>query len=237
MTTALTTISTYRLRPCNARKSRDITFFSDRTPTYLASFEQFLLWRDKVVTLPGYDHVGKTMHYTFGMVNTVYNFFFNGILHLVGNSVDDGQVLGRGNPDTNGSTDPSHSQLAKDHDNHLFHVLAATLAKEAVRKVGMTLDARWGGNTTSDPAGAAATFIVHPMDSNWQDSIVTNWERSHPQEIKRGASSTEWEALRKEHEAEMREQVESVRKRSKGLWNYINENYETIFGEKSQVTK
>jgi hypothetical protein len=206
-------------------------------PTYLTSFEQFLQWRDKVAVLPGYDHVGKAMHYTFGTVANVYNFFFNGILHLMGNSVDDGQVLARGNPETNGSTDPSHSQLAKDHDNHPFHVLAAVLAMEAVRKVGKTLNARWRGDVTADPTEVAAAFIVHPMDSNWQDVIVTNWGRSHPQQIKRGASSTEWEALRKEHEQKVRQRIEGARKHSKDLWNYINTNYETIFGEKNQVKK
>jgi hypothetical protein len=99
------------------------------------------------------------------------------------------------------------------------------------------LNARWRGDVTADPTEVAAAFIVHPMDSNWQDVIVTNWGRSHPQQIKRGTSFTEWEALRKEHEQEVRQRIEGARKHSKDLWNYINGNYETIFGEKNQVKK
>jgi hypothetical protein len=206
-------------------------------PAYLKLFEELLLLRDKLTTVPGGEHIGKAVHYTFGMVGNTYNFVFNSMLHLVGNSVDDGQVLGRGDPNTNGSTNPSHSQLAKDHDNHPFHMLAATLAKEAVLKVGKEMVARWNGGITANPANIATAYIVHPMDTQWQDTIVVNWANSHPKEIKRGASSTEWEAFKREHGKEVRKQIDSAKKNSKKGWNYINANYEAIFGEKNQVKR
>jgi hypothetical protein len=206
-------------------------------PEYLKYFEQLLSVRDYLATLPGREYLGMAIHYTLGMILNMQNFVWNSFLHILGNSVDDAQVQVRGDPNTNGSTDPSHSQLAKDHDNHPFHALAATLAMEAVLKVGKEMVARWDGDLASNPANVAAAYIVHPMDAQWQDTIVTNWALKHPKEIKRGTSSTEWEALRKEHEKEVREEIASIMKRSKSGWTYVNSNYENIFGEKNQVKK
>ena len=177
------------------------------------------------------------MHYTVGTVGNVYNFIYGSLLQLAGNSVDDEQVLRTGDPNTNGSTNPSHSQLAKDHDNHAFHTLAVSLAKYAVTNIGKAMAASWSGDATANPARRAAAFLVHPMDCAWQDAIVASWANTHPQQVKRGESSTEWEALRKEHEKEARDGINKVGQRSKETWDYLNDNYEAIFGEKNQVKK
>jgi hypothetical protein len=151
------------------------------------------------------------------------NFVINSLLKLVGNSVSDEQVYRTGDPNTNGSTDPSHSQLAKDHDNHPFHVLAVILAKEAVKNVGAAMAARWNGDATADPSAIAAAYFVHPLDCSWQDTFVTNWANSHPAQVKLGESATKLEALHKAHEKEIN-----------ASWEYLNRNYEEIFGEKDQ---
>ena len=90
--------------------------------------------RDAIARIPGHEYLERAMHYTLGMVSNAYNFVYGSLIHLVGNSVDDQQVLRLGDPNKNGSTNPTHSQLAKDHDNHPFHTLAARLAKVAVSK-------------------------------------------------------------------------------------------------------
>jgi hypothetical protein len=66
---------------------------------------------------------------------------------------------------------------------------------------------------------------------------VIAWAYSHPNQVKRGASPTEWEALRKEHEQEVRHAIRNVGERSQELWEYINTNFQTIFGDKNQVKK
>lgn len=167
----------------------------------------------------------------------IYNFVYNSLLHLLGNSVDDGQVYRTGDPNTNGSTDPTHSQLAKDHDNHPFHTLAALLAKEAVAKVGATMATRWRGDLSASPGDTAAAFLIHPFDSQWQDDLVRNWATGHPAQVKRGESATEWEALRKEHEQEIRDGIKRAGERSQRTWDYLNKHYEEIFGEKNQVKR
>jgi hypothetical protein len=156
---------------------------------------------------------------------------------LIANSVSDEQVYRAGDPNTNGSTDPTHSQLAKDHDNHPFHTLAATLAKDAVSKVGMAMAARWQGDVSADPAAVGSAYLAHPFDTTWQDATVITWASSHPQQVNRGASSTEWESLRKDHEQEVRDEIKKMGERSHEVWDYINKNYEMIFGESNQVKK
>jgi hypothetical protein len=205
--------------------------------SYLKTYEQFLYLRDQYAKLPGSQYLQWLMHYTLGMVSNVYNFVYSSLLQLMGNSVDDAQVLGRGDPNTNGSTNPSHSQLAKDHDNHAFHTLAALLAKLAVKEVGIAMAARWAGDATDNPALVAANFLVHPMDSTWQDNEVLQWARSHPKQVKRGESSTEWQALRAEHEKEVRERIDRTSQRSRENWDYLVKYYEDLFGQKNQVKK
>lgn len=201
-------------------------------PRLLVSYEEYLFIRDKMASIPGHIYVEKALHYSLGMVANAYNWVFSSLIHLVGNGVDDQQVLRMGDPNTNGSTNPTHSQLAKDHDNHPFHVLAALLAKEAVARVGSSMASRWWNkDATANPASVAASFITHPFDSQWQDTIVKNWALSHPEKIKRGESSTEWEALNKAHKKEIIDGIAAANHKNKVLWSYIEKNYENIFGK------
>ncbi len=209
-------------------------------PTYLNAYKSYLSLRDQYAKLPGIhqlEYLKWLMSYTAGIKGTIKTFLLNSLTHLIANSVDDGQVLFAGDPNTNGSTNPSHSQLAKDHDNHAFHALASTLAKHAVKEVGVAIAASWAGDNAANPAKIAADFFVHPLDCHWQDDIVKNWAAAHPKQVKRGESSTEWEALHKQIEKESRGAINKVEKNSKATWDYINKYYDTIFGEKNQVKK
>ena len=98
--------------------------------------------------------------------------------------------------------------------------------------------ARWyNSNTTANPGEIAASFIVHPWDCNWQNPHITAWATNHADDIRRGESSTLWQALRKEHEKEVRNKIKKLSEQSKNTWNFINENYETMFGTPNQVRK
>jgi hypothetical protein len=128
--------------------------------------------------------------------------------------------------------------LAKDHDNHPFHTLAAELAKEAVKKVGSAVAAHWwNGDATADPALIARGFMTHPFDTNWQDKLVADWAKRHPQEVKRGESATEWEALEKAHKKEVLDSIERAKKINQESWDYINKNFSALFNEKNQIRK
>lgn len=64
----------------------------------LARYEEYLRVRDAINTTWVGQNAGKALHYTFGMIRNVQNFMFASLIHLVGNSVDDQQVLRTGDP-------------------------------------------------------------------------------------------------------------------------------------------
>ncbi|WP_397449998.1 HET-C-related protein [Pseudomonas sp. NA-150] len=116
--------------------------------------------------------------------------WFAGIVVVLQTLIDD--------PNTSGSTDPTHSQLSKDHHDHPFHDLAARLAEEAVKKVAMAMKNAWSGPLRPDsqgryplsenPVEVATALLVHPQDSTWQDEIVRQWAQDDPQQVARGIS-------------------------------------------------
>jgi type VI secretion system secreted protein VgrG len=207
-------------------------------PRWKERLEALLAARDKWAAMPGHQYVEKA-GWIVGTPLRLYinanNMAFQALLQLIGNSVDDAQTLLEEDHNTSGSTDPSHSQLAKDHDNHPFHALAAQLAGHAVEQVGAAMYRRWKGDTASDPATLASSFICHPNDSTWQDAIVSNWAKSHPKEILQGASATDLEHLHETHAKPALERIKQIGSRGKENWNYINKHYLDLFGERSQI--
>lgn len=90
------------------------------------------------------------------------------------------------------STNPTHSQIAKDHDDHPLHTLAARLAQIALRDVGAVMRDAWlGKKTANDVVAAARKYLVHPEDIQTGDSLwhliffVKNWLKAHPEVLPR----------------------------------------------------
>ena len=201
-----------------------------KNPDMLKTYNNYLKVRDKWASVPGHQYAEGAMHYTLGMVGNIFNWVYSTLIHLVGNSVDDQQVVRIGNPNTNGSTDPTHSQLAKDHDNHPFHTLAAQLARHTVLEVGKAMAQKWWGNGGgASPSVVAAQFICHPSDCTWQDQQVKAWGVAHPDQVKRGESATEWEALERAHKQEVMDNLERMRQGPRRSWNYVSKYYEDLF--------
>lgn len=62
-------------------------------------------------------------------------------------------------------TAPSHSMLAKDHDDHPLHAIAAQCARQAVKEMGIAMRDAWLGGLTPDQlVQKALSFMVHPND-------------------------------------------------------------------------
>ncbi len=201
------------------------------SPTWLERYKVWMLARDKLMTAPGVPTASKVKHYTVGAYFNAHNTFLNFIIQQVGANIEDAQVIIKGDPNTNPSIEPSHSQLAKDHDSHHFHTLAVSLAMVAVTAVGRSIAARWGGDLRSQPSSIAASFIVHPEMSEWQDLIVERWAAGNPQKIERGAYSTDLEHGTKvvqEKAAATRDRVNAAKDRT---IDYIRTNFENLFPE------
>ncbi len=141
----------------------------------------------------------KSMHYTLQGFLVVTSYATYLIFHNASHLIDDAQTLTAGDVGTN----PTHSQLAKDHDVHHFHSIAAEVAKMAVEAVGTAMHKYMVLNDKSaDPIAVAKSYIVHPLDNTHADidNRLRQFAASHPVNMKRAESATIYEHL--EHEGE-----------------------------------
>ncbi len=222
----------------DTEKMMQILLDDHENPELLAVLNGYLELRDKWASIPGHEHVervGWMAASPMRLLINAHNLMFQTLLQLMGNSVHDGQTIWDNNPNTSTSTDPSHSQLAKDHDTHPFHTLATELASYAVEHVGRTMRDCWNGQLDVNPAQQADRFICHPNDSSWQDEIVSRWARKNPALIRQGESATTLEHLHKEYVESMMERIRNMSGHGKTGWEYIHENYSSLFGKESQV--
>lgn len=169
-------------------------------PRYLAIFNEFLQLRDTWVGLPFVEFLQRCAAYLTGpsiVAGNAVGIIMKDILTQLGENVDNWQTRYGQDPHENGSTDPTHSQLAKDHAEHPLHLLAGSLASHAVNEVAKAMVAYWNGDSRADPIAVARSFFKHPQDSDWQDAQVAAWAAANPAELRRSMSKTEMFELRK----------------------------------------
>lgn len=163
-------------------------------PRYLEIFQAFLSERDAWVSLPFAEYLQRCALYLRGVnavVGNAVGIIQHETLKLLGNHVDDWQTRYGEDPNTNGSTDPTHSQLAKDHADHPLHLLAALLAGSAIKRVGFAMTRYWHDEHEIDPMAVAAGYFQHPCDSEWQDPMVSGWAAANLGEVRKSESKTE----------------------------------------------
>ncbi|WNG53887.1 hypothetical protein F0U59_03095 [Archangium gephyra] len=87
---------------------------------------------------------------------------------------------------------PTHSQLAKDHDDHPLHLLAATLAMGAIRDVGCVMIEVWKKQRNRDDViREALKYLVHPEDIQntakdgraWILKPALQWAKANPKQL------------------------------------------------------
>jgi type VI secretion system secreted protein VgrG len=206
-------------------------------PTMLERYQWWMKTRDELNSIPGAGIPRFISHYTIGAVANAHNAVINPLIHANGEGVSDAQVAARGYPGHTGSTDPSHSQLAKDHDTHALHVIAAQLAKAVIKGVGKQMLKRWEGDLTADPAALAGSFMVHPLDCGWQDSRLDAWAKTHPKQMERLESATEYQHQIKVRERELREAAKRQEKNRQDTYNYLVKHYDALFPSKDKAKK
>ncbi len=115
---------------------------------------------------------------------------------------------------------PTHSQLAKDHDDHPLHVLAATLAMWAIRDVGCVMSEVWKKQRNRDDViREALKYMVHPEDiqdtisdrRSWIFKPTHQWAKANPKKIQllQKAAITNRQFTESEHaQAKLREHHE-----------------------------
>jgi hypothetical protein len=193
----LDTVAYQPLKPGDRSEREQILLIlleEHKNPRYLEIYQAYLSERDAWVGLPMVEYLQRCAHYLKGanaVVGNAIGIIQHDMFKLLGNHVDDWQTRYGEDPNTNGSTDPTHSQLAKDHADHPLHIVSALLAGTAVRYVGFAMNNYWHGNHGVDPAAVASDYFRHPLDSDWQDPIVSGWAADNQHEIRRAESKTE----------------------------------------------
>nr|WP_314583763.1 HET-C-related protein [uncultured Pseudomonas sp.] len=163
-------------------------------PRYLEIYQAYLRTRDTWTGLPFVEFLQRCSAYLQGasaVVGNATGIIMKDMFKLLGENIDDWQTRYGEDPHENGSTDPTHTQLAKDHAEHPLHLVAASLASHAVEKVAREVFAYWSGDHGVDPEAVARSFFKHPQDSDWQDTEVTSWAMENPEALRRAASKTE----------------------------------------------
>lgn len=102
---------------------------------------------------------------TIGLYMRFLHFLFGAVAHILANQIDEAQTLIGGAPTIN----PTHTQIAKDHDDHPLHALAANCARVAVGDIGRLMFDAWKGPagapgvpTESQILNTAESYFVHP---------------------------------------------------------------------------
>jgi hypothetical protein len=187
----------------------------------LKGYEAFLTARDKWASLPFSEQVEKFYFFvgTPGKIlGSAIGTVIQGMTTWFGNSIDDAQTSFGDDPNTSGSTDPSHSQLAKDHGEHPLHMLAATLARKAVLEVGQAVLGAWHDKEGAQhPAQVAAGFFTHPMDSDWQDELVRQWADANPELVRRATLKSDLLEGQKRLRSEAIKALERFKKEGAGF--------------------
>ena len=167
-------------------------------PAYLKTFQAYLAARDAWTHLPASEYLQRCAAYlkgTSAVTGNVLSLVMKDVLNLFGASIADWQTRNGLDPHKNGSTDPTHSQLSKDHAEHPLHPLAASLASEAVREVGRAMVDYWNEEPDADPIGLARSYFAHPLNTGWQDGIVRAWAKANPEAVRRSSSLIELEDI------------------------------------------
>ena len=186
-------------------------------PRYLEIFQEFLTIRDSWVGLPAAEFIQRCANYLIGAAAVPGNavaIVMKDVLTLFGESVDDWQTRYGQDPHDNGSTDPTHSQLAKDHGEHPLHLIAGSLATHAVKEVATHMISHWKSGFGADPVRVARAYFKHPHDSRWQDPLIKKWAADHPEELRRSASKTELLELHRHFAQTGSKALEQMRKDS-----------------------
>ena len=149
----------------------------DNSPILENEYQEYLelrdKWADKKEDNPKLEAALEAKHNGLNTGLVIINMPLSIGAKLVGENVGSAQTLSQEITGEKLGTNPSHSQLAKDHDHHHLHDLAAQLAMIAVRDTGKAMKAYWNGNKTSDPVSVAKEYIVHPenMSINIEEYI------------------------------------------------------------------
>lgn len=196
----------FRPGPPSSSERIALILITDLDENWGRYYATFLDFKEQVATTPVLRTAAWAMYHTVGALLRAAKLVIGAAVRVIGNQIDEAELLFGEN-----STNPTHTQIAKDHHDHHFHELAAKLAMEAVRDVTTKMVQAWAGQATvNDVTQTAVSYLVHPEDDprlapgGSMRGVIASWSPGHRDAIVRGAARS-WP----EHEwARMRQRVE-----------------------------
>ncbi|HFB66530.1 MAG TPA: hypothetical protein ENJ60_13410, partial [Aeromonadales bacterium] len=129
-------------------------------------------------------------------------------------------------------TNPTHSQIAKDHDDNPLHILAAENAKIMIRDLGSLMRRAWQEpeQYTQTLLDRVDIYFTHPWQYDMNNTIEPiqaiyhnslQWADSHPDKMK--------QAARYEGSVEhARKELQDIIDKNSAFVEYAIETYKTI---------
>ncbi|KDM90033.1 type VI secretion system tip protein VgrG [Photobacterium galatheae] len=126
------------------------------------------------------------MEAMFGFINRLTALLARQAMEAMKNAQDDSPT-----------TDPTHTQLAKDPDDHPLHTIAAEAAREMVRTFGETMSEVWDGEENSNMLlSLVDDFFVHPEHISPKSPghiqnvyhVIAEWAASSPVQLNQARS-------------------------------------------------
>lgn len=216
-------------RTANERMTQ-VLLREHHNPALLEGYEKWLEFCDELRATEAYPYI-KLLSWIklspLRLLSNAWNELQSSLLTLVGNSVDEAQTWLGGDPNKDGSTDPSHSQLAKDHADHPLHEPAGLLASQASARVAKAMLDHWNSRPGEDPLAIAASYFTHPYDADWQDRLLSDWAEQHPEGIKQAGSLKDLKKLQDQILNASRQALNTLTSESRKTWDYIQDLFET----------
>lgn len=194
---------------------------------YYRAFNSLLSARDQLVSLAQKAGIDTVRFYRWvisspaSILLNAYNTAAQGVLSWIGDSIADVQTALGHDPNVDAGTEPTHSQLSKDHAEHPLHDLAARLAGEAVRRVAQSMIDYWDGKPDADPIAVASSFFSHPEDVQWQDRLVRAWAAANPEKVLRAQSKSDLDEVHRKAVSELEQIHRQLTENSEKFLDYL----------------
>ncbi len=159
----------------------------------LKMYYNFLSYREMWLSLKSTDYIGpviETIDWITHYVGQGLKFFPSLLMNMLLKSLSHET---KNRQSTNYGTNPSHTQLAKDSDDHPLNPLAGYLAFLAVGKMTEMMKSCWYGKIDVEQIidYAKKHYFVHPLekDAKWADAHVVKWKNANRDAVKKAEST------------------------------------------------
>lgn len=159
-------------------------------------------WAVKLTRIASH-YVGQTFSFFYKLIGNI-------LLNITDDAIKYQQTLTR----QNFGSDPSHTQIAKDPEDHPLNPLAGSLAVLTVTDIGIKMKACWSGTLKINDVieHAKTTYFKHPSQTNWMDDKIKDWAKKdeNKSRLKQAESKTSVEHQEKRVKADLNKFKKSI---------------------------